>query len=243
MYDIIGDIHGCYAEWQKLIQELGYSFEKSRLHHPDGRQLIVLGDLTDRGPQSLAVLEAICDLTEKGDLLYVPGNHCDKLYRYFLGRPVKVQHGLETTVNELDGINAAEKKKLKERFMKLYEKAPLYLILDRRRLVVAHAGIPEHYIGHFSNRVKSFVLYGETTGQTDSHGRPERIDWAKHYHGSPWVIYGHTPVSKPRIIHHTANIDTGCVFGGALTAFRYPEMTTLSIPSEQPVQSDRFRVF
>jgi protein phosphatase len=158
-----------------------------------------------------------------------------------IGRPVKIQHGLETTVSELNALEPNKRNKLSQRFKRLYEKAPIYLILDSGRLVVAHAGIQEKNIGSYSKQVKSFVLYGDTTGQIDKKGFPERKDWARHYRGEPWVIYGHTPLTKPRIINHTANIDTGCVFGGALTAFRYPEMTTISVPSEQPFQPERFR--
>ncbi len=241
MYDIIGDIHGCYEEWMLLIERLGYTVKGSMLSHPEGRQLILLGDLTDRGPNSTGVLEKACDFFESGSIQYVPGNHCDKLYRYMIGRPVKIQHGLETTVSELSELKEASRKKLMNRFKRLYEKAPLYLLLDDRKLVVAHAGIKEAYIGKQSKQVKSFVLYGETTGKLDEKGFPERLDWASRYHGNPWVIYGHTPLTKPRVINHTANIDTGCVFGGALTAFRYPEMTTLSVPSKQPLQPVKFR--
>lgn len=244
MYDIIGDIHGCYEEWMILIKKLGYIIEKKgSLQHPEGRRMILAGDLTDRGPESVKVIQQACNWFEAGCLLYVPGNHCNKLYRYLLGRPVQIKHGLETTVDELMALSQKERTSLCERFLRLYEKAPLYLILDKKRLVVAHAGIPEKAIGDYSAKVKSFVFYGDTTGKNDEHGRPVRRDWARHYHGPSWIVYGHTPVKEPRIINQTVNIDTGCVFGGALTAFRYPELLTVSTPSLQPFCADRFRDF
>ena len=82
-----------------------------------------------------------------------------------------------------------------------------------------------------SDRIRDFTLYGETTGQKDAYGLPVRGNWAATYHGTAMVVYGHTPVSQPEWLNHTVNIDTGCVFGGALTALRYPEREFVSVPA------------
>ncbi|TCP22317.1 protein phosphatase [Scopulibacillus darangshiensis] len=243
MFDIIGDIHGCFDEFKRLTEELGYDWTNDCPQHPENRQLVFLGDLTDRGPRSLKVVEVVYQLVKSQAALYVPGNHCNKLYRFMLGRPVQVKHGLETTVAELNHLNQKERKKAHHMFMWLYEKAPIYLTLEDGRLVIAHAGIREDYIGKTSKKVESFVLYGDTTGQKDERGLPERRDWAKHYRGAAWIVYGHTPVQKPRWKNRTVNIDTGCVFGGKLTALRYPEMATVSVPSDQPYVEEKFRSF
>ena len=242
-YDIIGDIHGCYEECLELFQALGYKWENERPVHPNGRIPVFVGDLTDRGPESVPVIKLAASLVFEGLAHYVPGNHCDKLYRYMIGRNVQITHGLETTVAELEALNKKEKAGVVHAFTKLYEEASLYLSLDNEQLVVAHAGIKEKYIGMNNKKVKTFVLYGDITGETDETGFPIRRDWAKEYRGKAWIVYGHTPVEKPRIVGNTINIDTGCVFGGRLTAFRWPEKETVSVPSRQPFLQEKFRQF
>lgn len=239
--DVIGDVHGCYDELCELLDRLGYQYDGSLYTHPGERIPIFLGDITDRGPSSLAVIDLVYRLVIKGKCAkYIPGNHCNKLYRYFLGNYVKVQHGLETTVAEYQTISKKQQTDIKNKFMTLYDQAPLYLHFPVLQAVVAHAGIKEAFIGRDDQHVKSFVLYGDVTGETDETGRPIRRDWAQAYTGDQWIIYGHTPVLEPRIVHKTINIDTGCVFGNKLTAFSLPEEKITSVPSHQPLIKDRF---
>jgi protein phosphatase len=243
MYDIIGDIHGCFEEFKALTVKLNYSWDNGYPVHPNNRTLVFVGDLTDRGPKSLAVANIVYQLVKNGKAHYSPGNHCNKLYRYFLGRNVQIKHGLETTVEEYNALDENEQTQVKKQFCDLYENSPLYLQLDGGNLVVAHAGIREDYIGRTDNKVKSFVLYGDITGETLPDGRPVRRDWAEHYQGKPWIIYGHTPVRDARFCNQTVNIDTGCVFGGKLTAIRYPEMEVVDVPSTLPFVESKFQSF
>jgi hypothetical protein len=242
--DVIGDVHGCYEELCLLFEKLGYQKEQNSYIHPDGRIPIFVGDLTDRGPASLQVIQLVYEMViSKKVAKYVPGNHCNKLYRFFLGNKVKQQHGLETTVAELEQINPKAKSHIQHQFIRLYEEAPLYLQLPEANAIVAHAGIKKSYIGRYDQKVKTFVLYGDITGEFDEKGLPIRRDWAKHYDGDTWIVYGHTPVLKPRVVRKTINIDTGCVFGNMLTAFRLPEETTVSVPSMQPFIEEKFKSF
>jgi len=242
--DVIGDVHGCYEELIHLFQRLGYEKENNIYVHPNGRVPVFAGDITDRGPDSLAVIDLVYEMViVRKNGKYIPGNHCNKLYRYFLGNNVQIKHGLETTVAEYEVLSRREQKFIKKKFMTLYEQAPLYLQIPEVEAVIAHAGIKEEFIGRTDKRVKSFVLYGDTTGATYSDGRPIRRDWAQHYHGDKWIIYGHTPVKRPRIVNKTINIDTGCVFGNELTAFRLPEEKIVSIPSSQPYVEEKFSYF
>lgn len=239
--DVIGDIHSCYAEVCDLLEQLGYEYKNFRYIHQDGRIPIFLGDITDRGPASIQTIELVYRMViEQKMAKYIPGNHCNKLYRYFLGNHVKIKNGLETTIEEYTFLNQQKQKEIKDKFLSLYEQAPLYLQLPVIQAVIAHAGIKESYIGRFDKQVKSFVLYGDTTGEIDETGRPIRKDWAQDYKGDQWIIYGHTPVLEPRIIHKTINIDTGCVFGNMLTSFSLPEEKIVSIPSKQTFQRERF---
>jgi protein phosphatase len=79
--------------------------------------------------------------------------------------------------------------------------------------------------------VREFCLYGQSTGETDEFGLPVRYPWANEYRGDAMVLYGHTPVPTPEWVNNTLCLDTGCVFGGRLTALRYPERALVSVPA------------
>lgn len=242
--DIIGDIHGCLPELEALTKKCGYHWDNGIPLHPDNRILGFVGDLTDRGPASLKVAEIVWRLViEQKIAYYTPGNHCNKLYRYFLGRKVQETHGLETTVAEYKSLYKQEQQSIREKFIELYENSPLHLVLDNNKLVIAHAGIKEEFIGKKNAKVQTFVLYGDITGEKHPDGSPVRRDWAKLYRGEAIIVYGHTPVKDPRIINNTYNIDTGAVFGGKLTALRYPEMEIVSVDSTMPYIAEKFKDF
>jgi protein phosphatase len=241
--DIIGDIHGCLNELHDLTVKLGYSWDSGIPIHKGDRVLGFVGDLTDRGPESLKIVDIIYRLVKEKKAFYTPGNHCNKLYRYFLGNKVQIAHGLETTDAEYKALDKKNQQNIRQKFIELYESAPLYLVLDDRKLIIAHAGIKQEYIGRSDSKVKTMVLYGDITGEKHPDGSPVRLDWAKNYHGDVCIVYGHTPVKEPRIINNTYNIDTGAVFGGKLTALRYPEMEVVSVPSTMPYIEEKFKDF
>jgi protein phosphatase len=237
-FDIIGDVHGCFDELCELLGELGYAIseraceDSSLWYHvrpPAGRRALFLGDLVDRGPNNPAVLRLVMGMVEAGTALCVPGNHDDKLMRYLNGRKVKIAHGLATTLEQLE----RESPEFRERVRAFIAGLTHHYVLDGGRLVVAHAGMKEQLQGRDSKRVRDYALYGETTGELDEYGLPIRIDWAAHYQGRAIVVYGHTPVHEPTWVNRTINIDTGCVFGGRLTALRYPELVLTSVLARQ----------
>ena len=243
-FDIIGDIHGCYDELIQLLQKLGYKMDGKTLKHPDGRKPAFVGDAMDRGPNSLRTMELMFNLQDADKLIYSPGNHCNKFYRYAKGNKVHLTHGIETTVAELDDFSLKARKNFIKRYIKFYEALPLYHTLNDGKLIIAHAGIREDLIGtNQINLLRSFVLYGDVTGERLPNGRPLRRDWARNYRGDPFIVYGHTPVEDARFINNTVNIDTGCIFGGKLTALRYPEKEIVSVPSKQLLIPDRFTSF
>ena len=223
-FDIIGVVHGCCDELEMLLDRLGYLRVNSNFTHPAGRMAVFTGDLGDRGPRCLDSIELVLNMVSSGSALYVPGNHCRKLHAYFQGRKIKIGHGLERTLEELFRAEKSRRDSIAGRFLEIYEKAVPYLMLDRGRLVVAHAGIKENMIGRLSKRIRRFCLFGDTTGEFDADGLPERRDWASQYKGKSLVVYGHTPVAEAELRNNTINIDQGCVLGGKLTALRYPEM-------------------
>ena len=223
-FDIIGDVHGCYDELLDLLSELGYNTQGIPVH-PQNRQAVFLGDLVDRGPASDRVLELAMDMTKAGSALCIAGNHENKLMRALRGNPVQVSHGLAGTLEQIGERDS----QFREQALQFLSDLTEHYMLDNGRLAVAHAGVLEQYQGRLSGRIKEFCLYGQTTGETDEWGLPERQDWAQDYRGRTAVVYGHTPVSTPRWTNQTINIDTGCVFGGRLTALRYPEREIVSV--------------
>jgi protein phosphatase len=226
-FDIIGDVHGCLAELQELLTLLGYLPAGP---HPAGRRLVFVGDLVDRGPDSVGVLRLVIDLVERGLADCVIGNHDDKLWRKLQGRNVQLSHGLAETWAAI----SAEPAPFRRQLTRFLASRPTHLMLDNGALVVAHAGLPEHLQGRGeSGAVRSFALYGETTGKTDEFGLPIRGDWYARYRGRAAVVFGHTPVQEARWIHDTIDIDTGCVFGGHLTALRYPERELVAVRARE----------
>ncbi len=234
-FDVIGDVHGCRTELEELLGKLGYRVTRDGSGRavdavpPGGRTAVFLGDLVDRGPDSAGVLRLVMGMVAAGHALAVPGNHENKLTRALSGRNVQVSHGLAGTLSQLDGEDEAFRKDVAEFCHGLVS----HLVLDGGHLVVAHAGLKEAYQGRASGRVRSFALYGDTTGETDEFGLPVRYPWASDYRGRAMVLYGHTPTPEPEWVNNTMCLDTGCVFGGRLTALRYPEKEVVSVPAER----------
>ncbi|MCK2217529.1 polynucleotide kinase-phosphatase [Actinomadura sp. ATCC 31491] len=224
-FDVIGDVHGCRAELEALLARLGWE----GIRHPEGRTAVFVGDLVDRGPDTPGVLRLVMDMVEAGTALCVAGNHEQKLVRALNGRNVKVTHGLQESLDQL----AAQPPEFVERARAFMDGLLSHYRLDGGRLVVAHAGLKEAYHGRASKRVRSFALYGDTTGETDEYGLPVRLPWAEDYRGRATVVYGHTPTTHPEWVNNTICLDTGCVFGGRLTALRYPERELVQVPAEK----------
>ncbi|MEU0272954.1 polynucleotide kinase-phosphatase [Streptomyces sp. NPDC006307] len=224
-FDIIGDIHGCSSELETLLAKLGYVDG----HHPEGRTAVFVGDLVDRGPDSPGVLRRVMGMVAAGDALCVPGNHENKLGRWLSGKNVQHTHGLAETVEQLERESPEFREQVREFITGLVS----HYVLDEGRLVVCHAGLPEKYHGRTSGRVRSHALYGDTTGETDEFGLPVRYPWAEDYRGRAAVVYGHTPVPSTSWINNTICLDTGAVFGGRMTALRWPERELVDVPAEK----------
>ncbi|SCE68075.1 polynucleotide kinase-phosphatase [Micromonospora viridifaciens] len=232
-FDIVGDVHGCREELEALLLRLGYTLHRDDAGrpvdavHPAGRTPVFVGDLVDRGPDSPGVLRLVMGMVAAGHAICVPGNHEQKLLRKLRGRDVRLTHGLAETMDQL----AAEPAGFVAEAAAFIDGLVSHYVLDGGRLVVAHAGLKEAYQGRASGRVRAFALFGETTGETDEYGLPVRYPWARDYRGSAMVVYGHTPTPEPEWVNNTICIDTGCVFGGRLTALRYPEKELVSVPA------------
>ena len=252
-FDIIGDVHGCMDELERLLEMLGYkalghqaralrsegavldapSSAVPLYAHPEGRKAVFVGDLVDRGPRSLDVVRTVKAMVEAGHALAVPGNHDVKLAKKLRGKDVRVAHGLGATLAEFEVLPGEVRKQTEVEVAGFLDGLSSHLVLDGGRLVVAHAGMKEGMQGRSSGAVRAFALYGDTSGETDAYGLPVRHDWAAAYRGEAAVVYGHTPVPEAEWINGTVNVDTGCVFGGKLTALRWPEREAVSVPAQE----------
>jgi hypothetical protein len=234
-FDIVGDIHGCADELCALLCELGYTVElkgrgaerRARVSGPGGRRVIFVGDFVDRGPNAPDVLRIAMAMAQSGLALAVPGNHDAKLQRWLKGSRVTLTHGLDLTVQQLE----RETPHFRAEVLHFLARLPIHLWLEGGGLVVAHAGIAEDMIGREDGAVRSFCLYGDTDPGVDELGLPLRYHWAAHYRGSTAIVYGHTPVAEAAWVNNTLCIDTGCCFGGRLTALRWPEREIVSVPA------------
>ena len=237
-FDLIGDVHGCHEELTELLQELGYESVATAgrspgYRHPEGRTAVFLGDLTDRGPDSPKVLRTVMEMCQSGAALCVMGNHDNKLMRHLMGNKVSIADGLAQTLDQITKDDGRQE--LEDETLRFLTEMPHHLWLDGGKLVAVHAGIREGYINRNSRAAREFCYYGDVTGRKTAEGFPVRGDWTQAYKGEALVAYGHNVTVAPRWSGNTVGLDTGCVFGGSLTALRYPELETRSIKAKTAV--------
>lgn len=245
-FDIIGDVHGCTEELVQLLAVLGHDVtlegegeaRRAITRTSAGRRVVFVGDLVDRGPASADALRIAMAMVEAGQAFAVPGNHDVKFLRWLKGAKVKIAHGLQTTIADV----SRQPESFRDRAQAFIDRLANHLWLDGGRLVVAHAGIRADMIGRISPRVREFCLYGDTSGETDDKGLPVRYHWAADYDGDITIVYGHTPVAEADWVNATICIDTGCCFGGSLTALRWPEREVISVPARR-AYAERLRPF
>lgn len=241
-FDIVGDLHGCADELEALLDRLGYVVVGENTEaplggpvyaHPDERKAIFVGDIFDRGPRILDSYRIVYNMVSAGKAMCLPGNHDVRIVRKLKGQDVRVTFGLGESLAELEQLPEAVREPLRDQIIDFFAGMADHFVLDGGRLVVAHAGLKEEMHGRMAREVRRFCLYGETTGETDEYGLPVRHKWAEDYTGSALVVYGHTARLEPEWLNNTVNIDTGCVYGGSLTALRYPERDLVSVPARR----------
>ena len=233
-FDIISDVHGCYEELIALLDRLGYVCDPytegeapMSARHPQGRIAFFVGDLCDRGPCNVDVLRLVRGMCAEESARCVIGNHDFKLLRWLRKGKATLTHGLAVTVEEMEGRSDAFRRAVRD----FIESLLSHQWLAGGDLVIAHAGLPEAMHGRDSGVVKDFAMFGLKSGEKDEYGLPVRIDWAQDYRGTAVVVHGHTPMPEAEWLNNVLCLDTGCVFGGKLTAFRWPEREMVAIPA------------
>ena len=178
-------------------------------------------------------------------IMAVKGNHEFKLERVMCDRKVQaIFTDMASTMLSLrgawQGLYRFAFGKDKNCFPFSYEELaafldalPHYITLEGGNLLVSHAGLCQDLQGKNNQKAAHFCLFGDANGKLDEKGFPIRHHWENSYTGKAQVVYGHTPVIKPLKCGNTWNIDTGCVFGGSLSALSYPQGEITSVKSRK----------
>ncbi len=234
-FDIIGDVHGCASELVRLLRRLGYRRASPRapFRHPERRRAVFVGDLVDRGPRVVQAVRIVMRMSAAGTALCVPGNHDISFLDCLNVVMDRVSPGTLKTIRQIEALPAADRRRFLAQFQDFLLGLPPHLVLHGGRLAVAHAGITPENFGQTTPEARRLAIFGQTTGERDHFGLPVRVKWAAGYRGRALVVYGHTSVPVPEWIGNTVNIDTGCVYGGKLTALRYPERTLVSVQARR----------
>jgi len=235
-YDLIGDLHGCFSECLELLTKVGYIIKRDSkakygftVTPPQNRKTVFVGDLCDRGPEIVDCFKLVMTMVEANMAYCILGNHEAKFLKKLSGRQVQIKNGLEDTLEQFK----SESPKIIQAVKHFMEHLPIQLVLDYGKLVVAHAGLPEHLHGKSSKKVTTHAIYGDVSGATDEHGLPVRKDWTLNYEGAAIVVYGHVPRIEAYLSNATYGIDTGCVFGGKLTCLHYPELEIVQVKAKR----------
>jgi len=190
---VIGDIHGCYDELTQLLEKLALETDD---------RVVAVGDLTVKGPKSRSVLDLFSSDPRFSSVI---GNHDLALVRYWRGEKTTLTATQEKTFRELQIQN--------DRYLRYLASLPGLINLDSH--VVIHAGLRPGI--SLSEQSMDDLVELRTLGEdrTAREGTP----WYEVYEGPATALFGHWPAAQPRLSKHAIGLDTGCVYGGQLTAY------------------------
>jgi protein phosphatase len=244
-YDIIGDIHSCADEFEALLRELGYDFRWSeeageRVAHmtaPPGRKLILLGDLIDRGPKSADVLRlAMAALKHKCGYI-VMGNHDLYLAQWMRGANLPINPGIAQTLDQL----SRESETFLRKALDAISMLPTYLWLDGGKLCVSHAGMRGDLLGKSTPEAYDHAINGDEPLRNATQTYDCSLHWSSSYRGETAMVYGHFRIAEALWVNNTMCLDTACVYGGKLTALRWPERELVAVPAQKRYTYSRAR--
>jgi diadenosine tetraphosphatase ApaH/serine/threonine PP2A family protein phosphatase len=190
---VIGDIHGCFDELSDLL-------ELVELRTDD--RVIAVGDLITKGEKNREVLDLFI---KDGRFSSVVGNHDRALRQYWRGEPVRLTKQQKAAASQLESG--------REQYSAYLRSLPYTINLGSH--LVVHAGVRPGV--PLRQQMTSDLTEMRTMGANPS--RRKGIPWYQIYRGRPIVLFGHWPAKVPRIAARAIGLDTGCVYGGRLTAY------------------------
>ncbi len=231
---IVGDIHGCIDEFNELIKKLSYDKKSDRL--------ILLGDLIDRGPDSVAVVRKARQM----DLECVMGNHEYKFLKWF-----KSYNSKNDVYDRKDYYL-----QLSDEDINYIAQMPTSIKLENT--IVVHAGLKPGI--SLSNQSKDDLMYLRYTDKDKKFISLKKISkfgkeatgahfWTEFWYGPESVVYGHNVHSfeeplieevRPGVFCY--GLDTGCCFGGKLTAMVLETKEIVQVQAKRTYYESKFDI-
>jgi Calcineurin-like phosphoesterase len=262
--DVIGDVHGMLETYRTMLEALGYRRQAGRWSHTEGRRLVQLGDVVDRGPDPLGALELTREIVDSGAGDFILGNHEVNALGWFVGaRSQSELHRRQfaSTLAQIDEDPARW-----EEAAAWLRRQPLKIERDGLRFIhaawvpAAVAALPETLAnddlvkqtgkGGPLHDVIQDALKGpeiDVPEWQDDFGtkrRKKRILWWEDYPAdAPVVCFGHYWFTgTPRPLGPGGNaicLDYSCGRGGPLAAWRWPEQTFQLVPNrDRPAKAE-----
>jgi hypothetical protein len=211
---IIGDVHGCFSELEMLLEECGVK---------SSDRIIFVGDLVAKGPASRSVVR----WARKNGALAVRGNHDEHCLRWWRSlqkgdapSPLRPQH--QAVCDEL-----------KESDFAWLDSLPFYIELPRYQSIVVHAGVEAGTALKKQSPQKMMNMRSLRKDGSTSKRLRDGVPWASRWPGPKHVYFGHDAMRGLQLHEHATGLDTGCVYGGALSACILPGNEIISVPAIQ----------
>jgi len=209
---IVGDIHGCREELEDLLAESGWE---------EDEQLVMVGDLVAKGPDSLGVIR----LARKLDAQAVRGNHDQRCLRWWDA----VQSGQDPP--RLGPAHQRVADELEEDDWRWLAGLPLWLELPEHNALVVHAGLVADLPLEDQDPNDLMNMRSILDDGTPSRSYTEGTPWASLWPGPRLVVFGHDAVRGLQSYPHAVGLDTGCVYGGWLTGLWLPGRDLVAVPA------------
>lgn len=208
---LVGDVHGCLDELQALLTEAAVG---------PGDRVVLVGDLTSKGPDSQGVLQ----LARERGFLAVLGNHDDAVLRArqpdAAARPPKEEH-----LRVAASLSAEDWRWLGS--------LPLTLALPELNVLVVHAGLVPGVPLDRQRRADLLLMRSLTPDGRGTRHAEEGPPWAAAWRGPEHVVFGHDAVRGVQLHPFATGLDSGCVYGRALTGLLLPERRLVQVPARR----------
>jgi hypothetical protein len=199
----VGDVHGCRVELEALLDAVGFA---------RADRLVLVGDVVARGPDSVGVLA----LARRLRAVLVRGNHEDKLLRWRQTRRAHAR-GERKRPKSLGHIHEEVALALRADDWAFLASTPLWLDLPKHGVRVVHAGVVPG-VPFEDQDARTLMRIRTVSANGDPQEKASGVLWGARYKGPPHIVFGHNAGRAPQLHRWATGLDTGCVYGGRLTA-------------------------